>query len=181
VELDTHIGFNGIGTSAPVIRMSQVNRFKIYDGSDHTIFTNSGGVTVGNPINGDQGIGTLNAMLFDNGNEVARKPTGSSDPGLSPGSWRTPNSNRATHVVVEVRVNGGNGDQATMDLDVDESGGTSPTYTLTLAQVDPDENANTTRTSTASFIVPPGGSYQVKKTSDPTGFNALYVVRESTF
>lgn len=109
--------------------------------------------------------------------KMLRPPSSSSDPGLSFDTWRTPNSDRPTLVLVEVQMEAASATDAEIQIEVDDSGGTTADYSFSR-----NVSAGLDATLYGNWLVhiPPGGSYQINNQNDPLGLNSIQHVREFT-
>ena len=111
-------------------------------------------------------------------NEVCNPSTSSNQTSLGFGSWRTPNAARPTLVIIEAGTQPTAGSGAQIEVAVDESGGTTEDYDLTVSGSIANIGVGVNQPGTISFIVPAGGSYQVKNTLDPATANTIHDIRE---
>lgn len=104
--------------------------------------------------------------------------TSSSDPSLSVNTWRTPNANRPVHVLVAGQASTDGAIAGYLLASVDESGGTTADYGFYVAYADEALGSGGIDLGSASFVVPPGGAYQVFS-ANSGGNNNLSPVRET--
>lgn len=155
---------------------------------------NSGGSPSGAksvvPPNGSAYIGMLEArphrFQWDGTDFVVLDPAGLRTPngssGVSPGfgSWRTPDSDRPVLVEMRIHVETNGTSFGRVHVQVDESGGTSADYFFRSA-ADPEWSSGASDVDeTITFLLPPGGAYQIVNQSDPNSGNTIDFVREYT-
>lgn len=130
--------------------------------------------------NGNVSTASFPSGVDSNGNDVLEER---GEAAVTPGfdSFRTPDADRPTLVVVEATVQTDGTSDGTVTFEVDTDGGTAADYTLTVANIPSDNTGGTATTGTIGGVtVPAGASYQVANASDPNAANSLDTVRETT-
>lgn len=97
------------------------------------------------------------------------------------GTWRTPHSERATMVIIDVSAFTDGTTDGIVRFQIDQSGGSTADETYTIAfSDDAGTSSNTQIRTTSTFMIPPGASYQVENNSDPNSSNAINQITEYT-
>jgi len=125
-------------------------------------------------INKLDGVGTVADFP-----EVLHKPTGSSDPNLGFGTWRIPNANRPTFLMVRGRAWTDGASSGRIDLDMNESGASTQEYKMNIF-ANKNLGSGLYVIGDMTIIIPPGGSYRIENANDPSGNNKIYDIREFT-
>lgn len=157
-----------------------------YDGTDYLVInpnaTTSGS---GNSVVRRDSGGRIKASDPSVDADVATKgwalaeAASSSDPALAFDTWRTPNANRVTLVIIQVMVETNGSSNGIVLLDVDEGGGTTADYSYE-AHSDELNGNGAENYETLTAYIPAGGSYRINNSSDPNSVNAIKVHREFT-
>jgi len=113
-----------------------------------------------------------------NSGEGVGVPGSTTDPALSFDTWRAPDANRPVLVAADSKTVTDGTDRAWVSFEVDESGGTSPDYRLRLSYADPGLGSGGEGWGSVTHLLPPGASYRIENTSDPSSSNLISDNRE---
>lgn len=108
-------------------------------------------------------------------------PGTSSDPALAFDTWRTPNANADTFVVLHVKTQTNGTTDGQIRIEADESGGTIADYILPHTVAAAQSSGSVEERGFLCTWIPAGGSYQIQNTSDPDVANGIQDHREFTF